>query len=630
MEILKNNKIILGVFLSSLLLVYWIYHFGFSGAFYFDDFRPLGNLESVKDLSSAWQYIWNETSGPLGRPISMMSFLLNVGDWPNHSNNFFRVNVFIHLINGLLIYCISYKLFKFLKPKSPYVALLALFSSFFWMILPLNISTNLIAVQRMASLSGLFIFAGILSYLYCLDYQQKNYKLGNFLLCGCIAVFTLLAMLSKENGILLPLFLLVLELTIFAGIDSNQQGRKLRIISLSICYLAVILYLANSVWHAEEIYASRPYTFVERISTEPQIIVDYLRLLFVPDIYSFNPFHDNYTYNRSFFETGYSALSAILVIVLLFLSLLWRKKYKVFSFAILWFLTAHLLESTVIGLELYYEHRNYVASFAICFAVVYGISTIHGKKSQIFMSVLFVLYMAGLSICSLLVTKTWGNQYLAAYAWQYNQKGSMRASEHLALKLLEDGNKPDALMFVKDNAKNCPDCLNSYMQQMLIGCSMGLNSEVAYAKQYLLAYKKPLRSVAGLPNTLASLLDAVENEQCKLIDLGTLKELNQKFLNSPESGLNVGNHLGLYTNLYRIALLENEPMQASKYLEKMWVLSPQPWIASIRVDNYLAQKKYSEAINFTQMEVCQRAEKSSSQFKQVCLSSIKKIKENSN
>jgi hypothetical protein len=250
------------------------------------------------------------------------------------------------------------------------------------MILPLNISTNLIAVQRMASLSGLFVFAGVLSYLYCLNYQQKNYKLGSFLLYGGIAVFTLLAMFSKENGILLPLFLLVLELTIFAGIDSNQQGRKLRIISLSICYLAVILYLANAVWHAEAIYTSRPYTFVERISTEPQIIVDYLRLLFVPDIYSFTPFHDNYPYNRSFFETGYSALSTILVIVLLFLSLLWRKKYKVFSFAILWFLTAHLLESTVIGLELYYEHRNYVASFTICFAVVYGISTIHGKNHK--------------------------------------------------------------------------------------------------------------------------------------------------------------------------------------------------------------------------------------------------------
>ena len=165
---------------------------------------------------------------------------------------------------------------------------------------------------------------------------------------------------------------------------------------------------------------------------------------------------------------------------------------------------------------------------------------------------------------------------------------------------------------------------------MLIGCSMGLNSEVVYAKQYLLAYRKPLRSVAGLPNTLASLLDAIENKQCKLIDLDTLKELNLKFLNSPESGLNVGNHLGLYTNLYRIALLENEPMQSNEYLERMWILSPQPWIASIRIDNYLAQKKYSKAVNFVQIEVCQRAEKSSSQFRQVCLKGIEKIKENSN
>jgi len=556
----------------------------------------------------------------------MLSFLLNVNDWPNHSENFFRINTIIHLINGVLIYGISYKLFKFLKPNSSYIAILSLFSSFFWLILPLNISTSLIAVQRMASLSGMFVFAGVLSYLYCVDYQQKNYKLGSFLLYGCIAVFTLLAMFSKENGLLLPLLLLVLELTVFSFSDSIQQGRKLRVASLSLCYLVVLFYLVNAVWHAEEIYASRPYTFIERVSTEPQILVDYLRLLFVPDIYSFNPFHDNYPYNQSFFETKYSSFSTVLIIVLISLALLWRKKYKVFSFAILWFLTAHLLESTVIGLELYYEHRNYVASFTICFAVVYGISTIHGKKSQISMSFLFVIYMTGLSVCSLLITKTWGNKYLAAYAWQYNQKGSMRASEHLALKLLEDGNKPDALMYVKDNVKNCPDCLNSYVQQMLIGCSMGLNREVEHAKDYLLAYAKPLRSVSGLPNTMASLLSEVENGQCKSIDFKTLKQLNLKFLNSPESGLNIGNHLGLYTNLYRIALLEKDSIAANQYLEKMWLLSPQPWIASLKLDNFLKQKQFSEAINFTQLEVCQRVQNESSPFKQVCLQSIEKIK----
>jgi len=626
MKIIQNNKVIFGIFFSSLTFIYWIYHFGFSGAFYFDDFRPLGKLESVKDLSSAWQYIWNETSGPLGRPISMISFLLNVGDWPNHLDNFFRINTFIHLINGVLIYCISYKLFRLLKPNSYYAASLALFSSFFWMVLPLNISTNLIAVQRMASLSGMFVFAGILSYLYCLDYQQKNYKLGSFLLYGGVAIFTLLAMFSKENGILLPLFLLVLELTILSKFDSILQGRKLRIASLSLCYLTVVLYLANAVWYAEEIYASRPYTFMERISTEPQILVDYLRFLFVPDIYSLNPFHDNYPYNQSFFDTTYSSFSTVFLVALLVFSLICRKKYIVFSFAILWFFTAHLLESTVIGLELYYEHRNYVASFAICFAVVYGMSSIHGRKSQILMSLLFVLYMLGLSICSFVVTKTWGNQYLAAYAWQYNQKGSMRASEHLALKLLEDGNKPDALMYVKDNAKNCPDCLNSFMQQMLIGCSMGLKSDVEYAKNYLLSYNKPIRSAAGLPNTLASLYVSIQEKQCQLVSLDTLKLLNLKFLKSPESGLNIGNHLGLYSNLYQIYSAENQIDDENKYLDKMWALSPQPWIAYIKIESLLKQKKYKDATSFVQAEVCQRAYKSSSPFRQACIEGIAKIK----
>lgn len=626
LQLLKNEKIIFIIFLICSGFCYWIYSFGFSGAFYFDDFRPLGALESVKDFPSAWQYIWNETSGPLGRPISMLSFLLNIGDWPNHSANFFKINTIIHLINGLLVYGISYKLFKFLKPDSSYVAILALFSGFFWLILPLNISTNLIAVQRMASLSGLFVFAGVLSYLYCVNYQQKNYKLGSILLYGGVAGFTLLAMFSKENGILLPLFLFIIEFTIFSGKSSVEIGRKLRTISLGGCYFIILLYLANATLHAEEIYASRPYTFIERISTEPQIIVDYLRLLFVPDIYSFNPFHDNYPYNQSFSETGFSTFSTFALVILLILAVVWRKKYNVFSFAILWFLTGHILESTVISLELYYEHRNYVASFAICFAVVYGISTIHGKKSQIFMSMLFVLYMVGLSICSFLVTKTWGDQYLAAYAWQYNQKGSMRASEHLALKLLEDGNKPDALMYVKDNAKNCPDCLNSYLQQMLIGCSMGLSGEVNYAKDYLIEYNKPLRSVAGFPNSLASILDSVESKQCSLVGLDTLKELNKKFLNSPESGLNIGNHLGLYTNLYRIALLENDDVSANEYIEKMWMLSPQPWIVAIKIKNYLANHNQLDAMNFLENEVCPRAEKESSVFKEVCLDGIQKIK----
>lgn len=626
MQTLQNNKFIFTLFLCLTGVVYWIYSHGFTGAFYFDDFRPLGNLQAVHNFQTGLQYVANETSGPLGRPIAMLSFLLNIGDWPDHPQNFFRINTFIHLFNGLVVYFLSLKLFQIVKPNSKYQALFALSTSFFWLILPLNVSTSLIAIQRMASLSATFVFAGVLTYLYALDYQVRHAKRGQFLVYAVIAVFTILAMLTKENGVLLPLFLLVMEVTLLSKKTEYTHGRKFRLATLGGCYALVIFYLGSLLPHIQAAYADRPYTFIERISTEPQILVDYLRLLFVPDIFSYNPFHDNYPTNSSLFSTLYGGLSIVFWLALVVFAIVSRRRFAIFSFAVLWFLTAHLLESTIVPLELFYEHRNYVASFAICFCVVYLITTIHGQKSQIFMAALFSGYLLILAGCCYLVTKTWGDQYYAAYGWQYTQKGSMRATEHLALKLLADGNKPDALMYVRENAKNCSDCLNSYVQQMVIACAMNLNSDVQNSQRYLLSYNKPLRSVSGLPSTLSTLFNMVESKQCKLVNLQTLKELNIKFLQSPETGRNIGNHLGLYNNLYMIAVAQQNTTEQAHQIDKMWRLSQEPWVANLKLAWLLQQHQYDNAIRFVQKDLCVLAEKPTSPLQQICAEAPEKIK----
>lgn len=626
MQPLKNNKFIFTIFLFLIGGVYWIYTHGFTGAFYFDDYRPLGNLQAIHNFQTGLQYIANETSGPLGRPIAMLSFLLNIGDWPDRPQNFFRINTFVHILNGFIVYFLSLKLFHIVKPNSKYQALFALFTSFFWLILPLNVSTSLIAIQRMTSLSATFVFAGILAYLNALDYQVRHIQRGQFIVYIVISIFTLLAMFTKENGVLLPLFLLVIDVTFLSQKKEYLYGRKLRLFALGICYAFIVGYLFSLLPNINNAYADRPYTFIERISTEPQILVDYLHLLFVPDIFFYNPFHDNYQTNRFPFETLYSGLSIIFWLALAIVALICRRKFAVLSFAILWFLTAHILESTIVPLELFYEHRNYVASFAVCFCVVYLITTVHGQKSQIFMATLLSGYLTILAGCCYLVTKTWGNQYYAAYAWQYNQKGSMRATEHLALKLLKDGNRPDALMFVKDNIKNCPDCLNSYMQQIVIACSMNLNQDVQSATQYLLHYDRPLRSISGLPSTLSTLFDMVESNQCKFFNLQTLKQLNQKFLQSPKSGLNLGNHLGLHNNLYMIAVAEHNTFEQGHQIEQMWALSQKPWVADLKLEWLLHQHQYDKAIHFVQKDLCHLAEKPTALLQQSCVKAPDKIK----
>ena len=67
-----------------------------------------------------------------------------------------------------------------------------------------------------------------------------------------------------------------------------------------------------------------------------------------------------------------ATLASIVAIVLL-VATAWkyRKKAPVYTFAVFWFLGGHILESTVVPLELYIEHRNYLPLLGPIFAVIY-------------------------------------------------------------------------------------------------------------------------------------------------------------------------------------------------------------------------------------------------------------------
>jgi tetratricopeptide (TPR) repeat protein len=56
------------------------------------------------------------------------------------------------------------------------------------------------------------------------------------------------------------------------------------------------------------------------------------------------------------------------------MALIWRKKHPVFSLGLLWFFAGHLMESTVIPLEIAYEHRNYLPMLGVLLAIVHVIN----------------------------------------------------------------------------------------------------------------------------------------------------------------------------------------------------------------------------------------------------------------
>ena len=289
--------------LALMLLVLTIgfcYFPGITGSFYYDDIRPLSRLADVTDFSSALYFVSTETSGTLGRPLAMITFLLNVNDWPDNQSGFFIVNIILHIFNGLLVFGLSYFISLLFFRESSKNYWIGLGAAAFWLVLPLQVSTSLIAIQRMAGLSAFFVFSGLLLYVYGLHQQNSNSLTNNKNTVGLapqltgLFICTLLAMFSKENGILLPVFALVLELTVLRQIPGINHRRKLRIYGCSLGLITILAYLCFFTFNSNNILIGRNFTLTERLITQPQILLEYLQLAFLPNVNAFNPFHDNY------------------------------------------------------------------------------------------------------------------------------------------------------------------------------------------------------------------------------------------------------------------------------------------------------------------------------------------------
>ena len=585
-----------------LLLIHYLYLQGISGALYYDDFRPLSGLTNLDDTHSKLAYVLGEISGPLGRPISMFSFLLNQKDWPNHIQNILHFNILLHCINGILIFTLSNLLVRLSRPQLHHPAWPALATTALWMLSPLLISTSLIAVQRMTSLSAFFVLAGLVSYLAFFSKLTAHPKLRLSIQAVCIGFFTLLAMFSKENGILLPIFALVLEVTLLRATPECQKYRAIRLSVFSICLLIVFGYLAYSAYNSDPSYQNRSYSLVERLITQPVILFDYLRLAFIPDIFSYNPFHDNTPIYKSLHE--WQALTATLSLIGIFISaIILRKKYILFSFAVLWFLSAHLLESSVIALELYFEHRNYIALIGPYLAIVLAISHTTPRYHKLSWF-LFSLYISLLAFSSYQVTSIWGDQPLAGKIWFDHAKGSARATEHYAIQLLERNESEQAFLVLQQQAENCPKCIGSQVQAMQLACRFNDQDKTALYYQRGMQLSYHVKNLGSAPSSLSTIISDVKDDNCTLLSFNQLKELNTALLQHQHYGLGIGSRLALLVNLHQIAHAENNIEANINYLQQAWQTKNDRAIAGILVGRLIEAQKLDEAMSFVEQEMC--------------------------
>ncbi len=573
------NKKTLSAFLMPLIILaaFFIYFPGTHGMFLLDDAPNLRGLEGISSPLS-WQKIYHyvvtsgEAASPILRPISMLSFALQYSSWPAYPAHFKLANIALHLVGGMFVYLIACRTALFSGQRKVDARLMAAWSAAFWLLHPINVSTVLYVIQRMAMLSAVFSFASI--WLYLVGREKlcnSNSRSGWLLVFASVLITGGLALLSKENGALVPSLLLVLEYTILSSFPiTGRAWHNWKIIFLWTPTIFIAAYLISQGFIPDS--PQRNFSVAERFLTQFRVLIDYLIKIFLPHPKAFGLYFDDYQKSNGLFQPLTTFFSLIFIAASVVASILFRKRFPVIAFAVLWFFVGHAIESTTIQLELYFEHRNYLPLAGIAIALPYLI-TRKASHSWYGKSILIggVGAVVALTALTYMEVQLWSNPMRQAILWGHEKPDSLRARAVMAAMYAVAGESRkayDEYMLASEHFKDSPGPLTD---AIFLRCS---DSRLPLIDSSIVRERLANASFSFAPiNNFVLTLEAMETGKCTAIKPKYLAEsINALLENRHYTNPKLRSHLYFY--LARIYAMEKKLAAAIGYAEMANELEP--------------------------------------------------------
>ncbi|MEI2454065.1 hypothetical protein [Lysobacter firmicutimachus] len=361
------------VLLAAMVLTAVVYWAGLSGPFIFDDQPNLEPIQRWLAGDTTWQaVVFGNESGLLGRPVSMGSFVLSAY-FGGHTTFAYKLgNLIVHLLCGLVGWQVIRRLLAEDARLAPRADLLASVVVGLWLLHPINASTVLYSVQRMAQLSTLFVLASLWTYL-AARRQLAAGRLG-LAVPGLFLLFPLFVaagLMSKENAAVAPALCLVIELAYFLARPEHKRVRQAFFgVFLALPAIAVFAALFLAPDKLIGSYSERDFTLAERLLTQSRALMDYVGTLLVPRTPLMGLYTDDFAASTGLFSPATTAVSILALLLISALAIKLRKRAPSFFAGWFFFLVAHSVESGILPLELYFEHRNYLPGFGLILAVV--------------------------------------------------------------------------------------------------------------------------------------------------------------------------------------------------------------------------------------------------------------------
>ena len=420
------------VFLVAAGVAYVVYAAGLRGGFVFDDF---GNLVDDPRFAAAalhahfWAAVLGGHAGPFGRPLSMLSFALQMrwtvfDAWPL---KFF--NLLLHLANGALVFALSTRVIEAVDQRRASHAgsgllapqTLALLVASAWLLAPIQLTAVLYVVQREEALSATFVLLGLLGYWHgrmrLIDGRAHAWRW----IWGSLALGTVLATSAKETGVMLPAYAAVLEWVLLRGEgDAQRRLPWVYLVLLIIPGLMGLAWLLPGILNGSA-YVTRDFTLAQRLLTEGRVLVDYLHWTLAPQPDALSLYHDDLVVSTGWLAPWTTAASWALLAALLAGALALRRRLPLVSLGLLWFFVGQSLVSTFVPLELAYEHRNYLPSWGVFIAAFGLLAAWRPTKAQARATLRTLVVAALLALIGLdalftgIRAQVWSSPYRLAY-----------------------------------------------------------------------------------------------------------------------------------------------------------------------------------------------------------------------
>jgi protein O-mannosyl-transferase len=388
------------------------------------------------------------------RPLANISFALNYYFGKLDVAGYHLMNIFIHAINGVLVYLLAFFLLSHLCKKSNRsgdglklnkVHFISIIAACFFVVHPIQIQSVTYVVQRMNSLATMFYLTALLAYLYGRVNNNKTQSYICYLISLAGFVF---AISSKEIAAMLPVTIIMSEWLIFnqsfKQFISSNMSKILALSCMSI--LVALIFLGEQPIDRILIdYTYREFSLSERLLTELRVVVFYVSLVIFPLPSRLNLIHE-FEISQSLFEPITTVLSLMLIISALFFAFRMMKKNKIVTFCIFWFFLHLLIESSFIGLEIIFEHRLYLPMVGLCLLLSFMLNEIL-EQNKILPRAISVLLVISLALGTVIRNQSWASEESLWLDVVSKNQSSYRAFYNLGNMKTDLGNISEAIEY---------------------------------------------------------------------------------------------------------------------------------------------------------------------------------------